>query len=112
MVGYCAGTTVNFIDALIVEEEGYVFTREEKTVVPSANQGGKAREAELRSVASRAERGEEGLRLPRLLLAGTSMEKLLCRHNCIQYFCKQFPGGGICAHNNNRYYCKICRDHR
>jgi hypothetical protein len=91
MVDYCAGTTVactialiveapgrvftrdRNITALIVEEEGYVLTREENTVVPSANQGGKAREAELRSVASRAERGEEGLRLPRLLLAGPSM---------------------------------------
>jgi hypothetical protein len=58
---------------LIVEAPGYVLTRGRDTIVPSANQGAKARSAGLRSVASRAERGEEGLRLPRLLFAGTSM---------------------------------------
>ena len=52
-----------------------MLTREGNTIVPSANQGAKARSAGLRSVASRAERGEEGLRLPRLLFAGTRMEK-------------------------------------
>jgi hypothetical protein len=45
-----------------------------KVSVPFANQEAKARAAGLRSVASRAERGEEGLRLLRLLFAGTSME--------------------------------------
>ena len=73
MARYCAFTTVAFIIALIAEAPGYVLTREGNTVVPSANQGAKARSAGLRSVASRAERGEEGLRLPRLLFAGTRM---------------------------------------
>ena len=73
MEKYCAFTTVSFIIALIVEEEAYVLTRDCATIVPSANQGAKARSAGLRSVASRAERGEEGLRLPRLQFAGTSM---------------------------------------
>ena len=52
-----------------------MLTRGTDTGVPCANQGAKARAAGLRSVASRAERGEEGLRLPRLLFAGTRMEK-------------------------------------
>jgi hypothetical protein len=73
MEKYCAFTTVSFMFALIVEEEAYVLTRDCATTVPSVNQGAKARSAGLRSVASRAERGEEGLRLPRLLFAGTSM---------------------------------------
>ena len=75
MARYCAFTTVSFIIALIAEAPGYVLTREGNTVVPSANQGAKARSAGLRSVASRAERGEEGLRLPRLLFARTSMAR-------------------------------------
>jgi hypothetical protein len=58
-----------------VEAAGYVLTREGKRSVPCANQGAKARAAGLRSVASRAERGEEGLRLPRLLFAGTRMAR-------------------------------------
>ncbi len=73
MAIYRAFTTVAFIIALIVEAAGYVLTREGKAFVPCANQGAQARAAGLRSVASRAERGEEGLRLPRLLFAGTSM---------------------------------------
>ena len=74
MARYCAFTTVAFMIALIVEAAGYVLTREGKSSVPCANQGAKARAAGLRSVASRAERGEEGLRLPRLLFAGTRMD--------------------------------------
>jgi hypothetical protein len=75
MAIYCAFTTVAFIIALIVEAAGYVLTRQGKASVPCANQGAKARAAGLRSVASRVERGEEGLRPPRLLFAGTRMEK-------------------------------------
>jgi hypothetical protein len=75
MARYCAFTTVAFMIALIVEAAGYVLTREGKASVPCANQGAKARAAGLRSVASRAERGEEGLRLPRLLFARTRMEE-------------------------------------
>jgi hypothetical protein len=59
---------------LIVEALEYVLTREGQAFVPCANQEAKARAAGLRSVASRAERGEEGLRQLRLLFAGTSME--------------------------------------
>jgi hypothetical protein len=72
MSTYCADTTVEFITALIVEAAGYALTREGKASVPYANQGAKARAAGLRSIASRADRGEEGLLLLRLLFAGTS----------------------------------------
>jgi hypothetical protein len=75
MAGYCADTTVAFITALIVEAPEYVLTREGKASVLFANQEAQARAAGLRSVASRAERGEEGLRQLRLLFAGTSMAR-------------------------------------
>jgi hypothetical protein len=74
MARYCADTTASFIIALIVEAPEYVLTRKGKAFVPCAKQEAQARAAGLRSVASRAERGEEGLRQLRLLFAGTSME--------------------------------------
>jgi len=104
MARYCAFTTVAFIIALIVEAAEYVLTREGKTSVPCANQEAQARAAGLRSVASRAERGEEGLRL---LFAGTSMEMYCAVTTVAVYRCVDCGGGGICAHKRQKHIALI-----
>jgi hypothetical protein len=86
-----------------------------KVSVPFANQEAKARAAGLRGVASRAERGWEGLRLLRLLFAGTSMEMYCVGISATSTFANSVLEGAF-VHTTTtdlvaQFSCKMCRDH-
>ncbi len=115
MARYCADTTVAFIIALNVEAPESVLIRERKGECFICKSGDKGKSCGIvKRCESRAERGEEGLRLLRMLFAGTSMEMYCVGIIATSTFANspECLGRGICSRNNNRFSCKMCRDHR